>query len=216
MESYLPDKRVQHFLCTFTYHNWPDLSMAAKRCGKEWKDDIKEYHSLEERERHVRSEVSHCLPILPPVWSRCSGSAAFPPRRIVPPSASKMITIMLMMIIMMMLIMMILLLLLMMMICLGLAALQWSHEASKSTTGENESTGDQDGVFPVQSCDQPERDQYKCGRNIRILFHLVLIHYLCIELIVCWHTHTLMWVMRQVLFKTMFLCPLEILQIHLE
>ena len=112
--------------------------------------------------------------------------------------------------------MMILLLLLMMMICLGLAALQWSHEASKSTAGENKPTGDQDGVFPVQSCDQPERDQYKCGRNIRMLFHLVLIHYLCIELIFCWYTHTLMWVMRQVLFKTMFLCPLEILQIHLE
>ena len=62
---------------------------------------------------------------------------------------------MLMMITMMMLMMMVMM---MMMICLGLAALQWSHEASKSTAGENESTGDQDGVFPVQSCDQPERN----------------------------------------------------------
>ena len=67
-----------------------------------------------------------------------------------------------------------LMVMMMIMTCLGLAALQWSHEASKSTTGENEPTGDQDRVFPLQSCDQPERHQYKCGENVRILFHLVL------------------------------------------
>ena len=85
----------------------------------------------------------------------------------------------------MILLLLLLMVMMMIMICLGLAALQWSHEASKSTTGENQPTGDQDGVFPVQSRDQPERHQYECGRNVRILFHLVLIHYLCIELIFC-------------------------------